>query len=113
MNQLSLTGFYKPKRAEIKKAKASKRDSSEESVNAFWRRNMKEPRIRWGTGFGVKDREGRWVLVDDLPVVFKDNVFTRKVFDTHPAAFQLIGGLDVLNDICDEFPGVVLEEKKA
>lgn len=110
MRQLLLTGFYKPKRADIKKNREPEDES--QSVNAMWREIMKRKHIHWGTAFGVKDKKGRWVEVDGVPIVFRDGKLAKTVFATHPDAFQLIGELDVLYEVCEEYPGVVLEEKK-
>ena len=111
MLQLLLTGFYKPKRADLKKHRAVEDES--QTVNALWRERMRKSKyINWPTAFGVKDKKGNWIRIDDIPISFTNENRAREVFATHPKAFQLIGELDALCEVCDEYPGVVLEEKK-
>ena len=107
MNQLLLTGFYKPKRADLKRHRIEEDDS--QSVNELWRERMKTQKyINWPTAFGVKDKKGKWVKVEDIPILFTNEKRARAVFTSAPDAFQLIGELDTL----DEDSGIVLEEKK-
>ena len=70
----------------------------------MWRERMTQKHIFWPTAFGVKDAKGEWLDV------YVDRTRAKKVFDTNPAAKQLIGELDAL--LGDEVPGVILEERK-
>ena len=67
---------------------------------------MRRKHISWPTAFGVKDAKGEWLEI------FVDSRRAYQCWAAHPEATQLISELDPLYGICDEYPGVVVEERK-